>query len=88
MFSLSIIFPLDYSRVRRANYLKKQYENEKNNKRYFNRVYGIYDMYKGFGICCIGVMIYRGLYFGLYYFFKPVLYEFQYSSFLGLFILR
>jgi len=34
---------------------------------------GIHGLYRGFVITCVGVFIYRGMYFGLYDSFKPIL---------------
>ena len=34
---------------------------------------GIQGLYRGFTISCVGIFIYRGMYFGLYDSFKPIL---------------
>ncbi|KAF6136277.1 hypothetical protein GIB67_042762 [Kingdonia uniflora] len=30
-------------------------------------------LYRGFNISCVGIIVYRGLYFGMYYSLKPLL---------------
>ena len=34
---------------------------------------GVSGIYRGFGVSVTGIFIYRGLFFGLYDFFKPIL---------------
>ncbi|PHT28647.1 ADP,ATP carrier protein 1, mitochondrial [Capsicum baccatum] len=34
---------------------------------------GVAGLYLGFNISCLGIIVYRGLYFGMYESFKPVL---------------
>ncbi|MCI18093.1 ADP/ATP carrier protein, partial [Trifolium medium] len=34
---------------------------------------GIAGLYRGFNISCVGIIVYRGLYFGMYDSLKPVL---------------
>merc|ERR1712167_138694 len=68
---------LDYARTRLANDSKG-----KDGKRQYNGlddVYkktiasdGIAGLYRGFAISCVGIFIYRGLYFGIYDTAKPI----------------
>ena len=47
---------------------------------------GIGGLYRGFVISCVGIFIYRGLYFGLYDSLKPIVLG-QNKSFLASFLL-
>ena len=42
---------------------------------------GIGGLYRGFGISCVGIFIYRGLYFGLYDTLKPIVLRKNETSF-------
>lgn len=48
---------------------------------------GIAGLYRGFNISCIGIIVYRGLYFGLYDSIKPVLPKDMRDNFLANFML-
>ena len=54
---------------------------------YFCRSDGISGLYRGFGISCVGIFIYRGLYFGLYDSLKPILLRENHQSFSSAFFL-
>jgi solute carrier family 25 (adenine nucleotide translocator) protein 4/5/6/31 len=78
--SLFFVYSLDYARTRLANDNKSA---KKGGERQFNGladVYkktlatdGIQGLYRGFNISCVGIIVYRGLYFGMYDSLKPVL---------------
>merc|ERR1711885_119357 len=63
--SLTVVYSLDFARTRLANDSKG-----KDGKRQFN---GLVDVYRGFVISCVGIFIYRGLYFGIYDTVKPIM---------------
>merc|ERR1712071_147973 len=76
--SLSVVYSLDYARTRLANDAKG-----KGGERQFNGLFDVYKktiasdgiggLYRGFVISCVGIFIYRGLYFGVYDSVKPIL---------------
>lgn len=76
--SLVFVYSLDYCRTRLANDAKS-----KDGKRQFNgmidvyvktlKTDGIQGLYRGFTISCVGIFVYRGMYFGLYDSLKPIL---------------
>jgi len=76
--SLLFVYSLDYCRTRMANDAKS-----KDGTRQFNGLIDVYrktiasdgigGLYRGFVISCVGIFIYRGMYFGLYDTFKPIL---------------
>lgn len=76
--SLMFVYSLDYARTRLANDAKS-----KGGERQFNglidvytktmKTDGIQGLYRGFTISCVGIFIYRGMYFGLYDSLKPIL---------------
>lgn len=78
--SLLFVYSLDYARTRLTNDAKAA---KKGGERQFNglvdvyrktlRSDGITGLYRGFNISCVGIIIYRGLYFGMYDSFKPVI---------------
>jgi len=75
--SLTFVYSLDFCRTRLANDAKG-----KDGKRQFNGLIDVYKqtlksdgiqgLYRGFAISCVGIFIYRGLYFGLYDTLKPM----------------
>ncbi|KAG0479345.1 hypothetical protein HPP92_009926 [Vanilla planifolia] len=77
--SLLFVYSLDYARTRLANDAKAA---KKGGERQFNglvdvykktvRSDGIAGLYRGFNISCVGIIVYRGLYFGMYDSLKPV----------------
>ena len=79
-FSLLFVYPLDYARTRLANDAKAA---KKGGERQFNGLIDVYretlasdgiaGLYRGFNISCVGIIVYRGLYFGMYDSLKPVL---------------
>jgi solute carrier family 25 (adenine nucleotide translocator) protein 4/5/6/31 len=71
---------LDYARTRLTNDLKSA---KKGGKKQFDGVIDVYKktlasdgiagLYRGFVISCVGIVIYRGLYFGIFDSLKPAL---------------
>ncbi|TVU50125.1 hypothetical protein EJB05_01482, partial [Eragrostis curvula] len=78
--SLFFVYSLDYARTRLANDTKAA---KKDGERQFNGLVDVYrktlasdgvrGLYRGFNISCVGIIVYRGLYFGMYDSLKPVL---------------
>merc|ERR1719513_173822 len=76
--SLTFVYSLDYCRTRLANDAKS-----KDGKRQYNGMFDVYaktiksdgvqGLYRGFVISCVGIFVYRGMYFGLYDSLKPIL---------------
>ncbi|GFZ05645.1 ADP/ATP carrier 3 [Actinidia rufa] len=93
--SLLFVYSLDYARTRLANDAKAA---KKGGDRQFNGLVDVYrktlktdgvaGLYRGFNISCVGIIVYRGLYFGMYDSLKPVVLvgELQ-DSFLASFLL-
>lgn len=93
--SLTFVYSLDYARTRLANDAKAA---KKGGERQFNglvdvyrktlRSDGIVGLYRGFNISCVGIIIYRGLYFGMFDSLKPIVLRGQMKdSFLASFLL-
>lgn len=78
--SLTFVYSLDYARTRLANDNKS---SKRGGEKQFNGLIDVYKktlasdgiqgLYRGFVISCVGIIIYRGLYFGMYDSFKPAL---------------
>ena len=76
--SLTFVYSLDYARTRLSNDLKSA---KKGGEKQFNGLIDVYKktlasdgiagLYRGFVISCVGIVIYRGLYFGIYDSVKP-----------------
>ena len=76
--SLTFVYSLDYARTRLTNDLKN---SKKGGEKQFTGLIDVYKktlatdgiagLYRGFVISCIGIIIYRGLYFGIYDSIKP-----------------
>jgi solute carrier family 25 (adenine nucleotide translocator) protein 4/5/6/31 len=78
--SLLFVYSLDYARTRLSNDLKsakkggqKQYSGLIDVYKQTLATDGIAGLYRGFVISCVGIVIYRGLYFGIYDSIKPSL---------------
>lgn len=79
--SLCFVYSLDYARTRLANDTKSSKKG--GGERQFNGLIDVYKqtiaadgiagVYRGFVISCVGIMVYRGFYFGLYDTLKPML---------------
>lgn len=77
--SLCFVYSLDYARTRLANDAKSA---KKGGERQYNGLLDLYKktlatdgfagLYRGFVISCVGIFIYRGMYFGLYDTLKPI----------------
>merc|ERR1712226_1051084 len=75
--SLTVVYALDFARPRLANDNKGA-----DGKRQYNGLVDVYrktlasdgigGLYRGFVISCVGIFIYRGMYFGLYDSLKPM----------------
>jgi len=94
--SLAFVYSLDYARTRLANDSKSAKKG--GGERQFNGLIDVYrktlatdgfqGLYRGFNISCVGIIVYRGLYFGMYDSLKPVLLTGNMKdSFLGSFLL-
>ena len=78
--SLFFVYSLDYARTRLANDMKS---SKKGGEKQFNGLIDVYKktlatdgvqgLYRGFNISAVGIVIYRGLYFGIYDSVKAVL---------------
>ena len=78
--SLCFVYSLDYARTRLANDAKAA---GKGAERQFNGLVDVYrktlksdgfvGLYRGFVISCVGIVVYRGCYFGFYDTLKPIL---------------
>jgi len=78
--SLSFVYSLDYARTRLASDNKAA---KKGGERQFTGLIDVYKktiasdgvagLYRGFVISCVGIIVYRGFYFGLYDTLKPIL---------------
>jgi len=78
--SLCFVYSLDFARTRLANDTKSE---KKGGERQFNGLIDVYKktlasdgiqgLYRGFVISCVGIIVYRGCYFGFYDTLKPML---------------
>lgn len=92
--SLFFVYSLDYARTRLANDAKSAKKG--GGERQFNGLVDVYrktlatdgiaGLYRGFVISCVGIVVYRGLYFGLYDSLKPALGPYA-DNFLASFVL-
>jgi solute carrier family 25 (adenine nucleotide translocator) protein 4/5/6/31 len=92
--SLLFVYSLDYARTRLANDNKSA---KKGGARQFNGLIDVYrqtlktdgiaGLYRGFVISCVGIVVYRGLYFGVYDSVKPLLPKQYQNNFLVSFLL-
>jgi solute carrier family 25 (adenine nucleotide translocator) protein 4/5/6/31 len=72
--SLVFVYSLDYARTRLANDAKQAKKG--GGERQFNGLFDVYKktlatdgiagLYRGFVVSCVGIIVYRGLYFGLF----------------------
>jgi solute carrier family 25 (adenine nucleotide translocator) protein 4/5/6/31 len=78
--SLAFVYSLDYARTRLANDSKSSKKG--GGERQFNGLIDVYKktmasdgvagLYRGFVISCVGIIVYRGCYFGFYDTLKPL----------------
>lgn len=78
--SLLFVYSLDYARTRLSNDNKSA---KRGGAKQFNGIVDVYrqtlasdgvaGLYRGFVISCVGIVIYRGLYFGMFDSFKPMM---------------
>eukprot|EP01083_Nonionella_stella_P067995 180224_1 len=81
--SLLFVYSLDYARTRLANDLKstkkggsdRQYSGLVDVYRQTLKTDGLAGLYRGFVISCVGIVVYRGFYFGLFDTIRPMLPE-------------
>ena len=78
--SLTFVYSLDYARTRLSNDNKSAKRGGEKQYKGLVDVYqktiasdGITGLYRGFVISCVGIVVYRGLYFGMYDSIKPML---------------
>merc|ERR1711972_1298914 len=80
--SLCFVYSLDYARTRLANDTKSAKKGGTGERQYSGLidVYkktlasdGVAGLYRGFVISCVGIIVYRGCYFGFYDTLKPIL---------------
>ena len=85
--SLSLVYSLDYARTRLAANIKSAADSgvkgNPNGERQFNGLIDVYKktyasdgikgLYRGFVISCVGIIVYRGYYFGLFDTIKPMI---------------
>lgn len=79
-WSSVFVYSLDYARTRLSSDAK---DVKKGGQRQFNGLIDVYKktlksdgiagLYRGFNVSCVGIIVYRGLYFGMYDSLKPVL---------------
>merc|ERR1712133_147989 len=76
--SLCVVYSLDFARTKLANDAKgkggeRQYKGLVDVYTKTLKSDGIVGLYGGFVISCVGIFVYRGMYFGLYDSLKPIL---------------
>eukprot|EP00052_Salpingoeca_macrocollata_P000359 m.19900 g.19900 ORF g.19900 m.19900 type:complete len:329 (-) comp10451_c0_seq2:190-1176(-) len=79
--SLCFVYSLDYARTRLANDAKSSKKG--GGERQFNGLVDVYrktwasdgfvGLYRGFVVSCVGIVVYRGCYFGFYDSLKPII---------------
>jgi len=87
--SLLFVYSLDYARTRLANDAKSSKKG--GGERQFNGMVDVYrktiasdgfaGLYRGFVISCVGIVVYRGFYFGLYDTINPIFERNKYFGF-------
>eukprot|EP00045_Choanoeca_perplexa_P022735 m.10704 g.10704 ORF g.10704 m.10704 type:complete len:324 (+) comp9663_c0_seq1:110-1081(+) len=92
--SLCFVYSLDFARTRLANDNKSA---KTGGSRQFNGLADVYrktiasdgiaGLYRGFAISCVGIIVYRGCYFGFYDSLKPMLSAEMQDNFLATFAL-
>jgi len=87
--SLTFVYHLDFARTRLANDAKS---SKKGGERQFNGLVDVYrktmstdgfgGLYRGYVISCVGIIVYRGLYFGMFDTLMPLLGEYRKNFFI------
>jgi solute carrier family 25 (adenine nucleotide translocator) protein 4/5/6/31 len=77
--SLVFVHPLDYVRTRLAND-RTRFTGMRDVFQQTWRVDGLAGLYRGFWLSLVGIVVYRGLYFGLYETWKPLLPDVPYGT--------
>uniref|UniRef100_A0A7S1TGQ6 ADP/ATP translocase n=1 Tax=Compsopogon caeruleus TaxID=31354 RepID=A0A7S1TGQ6_9RHOD len=79
--SLCFVYPLDYARTRLANDAKSVAKGSAAERQFkglgdcLSKTYksdGFIGLYRGFAVSCVGIIVYRGCYFGFFDSLKPV----------------
>jgi len=93
--SLAFVYSLDYARTRLANDAKSASKGK--GERQYNGLIDVYrktlasdgiaGLYRGFVVSCVGIVVYRGCYFGFYDTLKPMLPGNLQESFFASFLL-
>jgi solute carrier family 25 (adenine nucleotide translocator) protein 4/5/6/31 len=81
--SLAFVYSLDFARTRLASDVKGAKGSKGGGERQYNGLIDVYKktiasdglagLYRGFVISCVGIIVYRGFYFGLYDTLRPIL---------------
>merc|ERR1719325_468040 len=81
--SLCFVYSLDYARTRLANDVKSVKKGGGTAERQYSGLVDVYKqtmksdgiagLYRGFVISCVGIIVYRGCYFGFYDTLKPMI---------------
>ncbi|KAF9427270.1 ADP/ATP translocase 2 [Podila epigama] len=95
--SLAIVYSLDYARTRLANDAKAASAKGLGGGRQYSGLIDVYKktlasdgiagLYRGFIISTVGIVVYRGLYFGLYDSLKPMMHTSMQDSFVACYML-
>jgi len=93
--SLTFVYHLDYARTRLANDAKSSKKGGPG-ERQFNGLVDVYrktwgsdglrGLYRGYVVSCVGIIVYRGLYFGMFDSVTPLLGEYRKNFFVKFFL--
>jgi solute carrier family 25 (adenine nucleotide translocator) protein 4/5/6/31 len=85
-FAFSIVGQPGPGKVQRVDKAERQYNGLIDVYRKTLKTDGIQGIYRGFAISCVGIFVYRGMYFGLYDSLKPILIGQDGSALLSFFL--